>query len=46
VLALTVDVPSESVEIHLRYVSGEFVTVPTDAFEIAVPAGIPIERLD
>jgi len=46
VLALTVDVPSESVEIHLRYVSGEYVTVPPDAFEIAVPAGIPIERLD
>jgi hypothetical protein len=46
VQALTVDVPSESVEIHLRYVSGEYVTVPAEAFEIAVPAGIPIERLD
>jgi hypothetical protein len=46
VQALTVDVPSESVEIHLRYVSGDYVTPPAGAFEVAVPAGMSIERLD
>jgi hypothetical protein len=46
ILALTVDVPGESVEIYLRYISGEYMTPPADAFEIAVPPGIPIERFD
>jgi hypothetical protein len=46
VQALTVDVPGESVVIYLRYLSGEHVTPPGDAFQVAVPPGIPIERLD
>ena len=46
VQALTVDVPGDSVELYLRYVSGEYVTPPGDAFQVAVPSDIPIERLD
>jgi hypothetical protein len=46
VQSVTMDIPGESVEIYLRYLSGEYVTPPASAFEIAVPPDIPIERLD
>jgi len=46
IVSLAVEVPSQSLEVHLRYISGEYAAPPLEAFELAVPAGVPIERVD
>jgi hypothetical protein len=46
VISLAVEVPSQSLQVHLRYISGESMAPPPAAFELTVPAGVPIERVD
>ncbi len=43
---LTVEAPSHALELHLRYISGEYLAVPPEAFELTLPAGMPIQSLD
>jgi hypothetical protein len=43
---LDLEAPGQSLEVHLRYISGEYVAPPPQAFEIVVPAGVPTEALD
>ena len=44
--SLVIEAPAESLEVHLRYISGEYLALPPDAFEIALPPDIPVERVD
>jgi hypothetical protein len=44
--SLVVEAPAQSLEVHLRYISGDYLAVPPDAFEIAVPPDMPVERVD
>ncbi|HEV8672908.1 MAG TPA: hypothetical protein VGX21_02590 [Methylomirabilota bacterium] len=46
VQALALEVPRQSLEVHLRYISGEYVAPPPEGFEIVLPAGVTIEQLD
>ncbi|HEV8308300.1 MAG TPA: hypothetical protein VGW35_11595 [Methylomirabilota bacterium] len=43
---LVVEAPGRSLEAHLRYVSGENMAPPPDAFELPIPPGVPIEAVD
>jgi len=43
---LAVEARSQSIEVHLRYISGEYLAVPPEAFELTLPAGMPIESVD
>jgi hypothetical protein len=41
-----IEVPARSIEAEVRYLSGEFLVLPAGTFELPIPAGIPIERVD
>jgi hypothetical protein len=43
---LAIEARSQSIEVHLRYISGEYLAVPPEAFELTLPAGMPIESVD
>jgi hypothetical protein len=43
---LVVEAPGQSAEVRLRYISGEYLTPPPDAFELRLPADVVIESLD
>ena len=43
---LAVEARSQSIEVHLRYISGEYLAVPPEAFELVLPAGMLIESVD
>lgn len=46
ILSVSLEVPSQSVEAQLRYLSGDSIALPPEAFEITVPPGVVIERVD
>jgi hypothetical protein len=46
IVSVALEVPKQSVEAQLRYVSGESIALPPEAFEIAVPPDVVIERVD
>jgi hypothetical protein len=46
VQSLVIEAPAQSLEVHLRYISGDYLVVPADAFEIPIPPAMPIEHLD
>jgi hypothetical protein len=43
---LEIDVPSQSLEVRVRYISGEYAAPPAAAFELTVPPGIRVESVD
>ena len=43
---LAVEAPSQSLELRLRYISGEYLAIPPEAFELILPAGMLIESVD
>ncbi|MBI3458205.1 MAG: hypothetical protein HY002_20740 [Candidatus Rokubacteria bacterium] len=45
-VGLALEVPSQSLEVRLRYISGENTAPPPEAFEIVLPPGVPIEHVD
>jgi hypothetical protein len=45
-VGVNVEVPARAIEAEVRYLSGETIAVPAEAFELVVPADIPIERVD
>ncbi len=45
-ISLLVEVPSQSLEAQLRYLSGEYVAPSPAAFELTLPPDLPIERVD
>jgi hypothetical protein len=46
IASVTLEVPRQSVEAQVRYISGDSVALPLEAFEITVPPGVVIERVD
>jgi hypothetical protein len=43
---LEIEVPGQSLEVRLRYISGEYGPPPAAAFELTVPPGIAVEAVD
>jgi hypothetical protein len=46
VTGVFLEAPGQSLEARLRYVSGEYVTPPPEAFELTLPPDVAVERLD
>jgi hypothetical protein len=44
--SLSLEVPRQSLEVHLRYISGESLAPPPGAFELALPPTVRPERVD
>jgi hypothetical protein len=43
---LEIEVPGQSLEVRVRYISGDYTAPPAAAFELTVPDGIRVESLD
>jgi hypothetical protein len=44
-VGVNIQVPARSIEAEVRYLSGETLAPPAQAFELPIPAGIPVERV-
>jgi hypothetical protein len=45
-VGVNVAVPARSIEAEVRYLSGETIALPAEAFLLPIPTGTPIERVD
>jgi hypothetical protein len=45
-VGVNIEVPDRSIEAEVRYLSGETRALPPEAFELPIPADVPIERVD
>ena len=45
-VGVNVEAPARSIEAEVRYLSGETLVLPAGTFELRIPAGTPIERVD
>ena len=43
---LVLEAPRQSLEVRLRYISGQLTTPPPEAFTLQLPPDVPVERLD
>ena len=45
-VGVNIEVPARSIEAEVRYLSGETVAPPAEAFDLPIPAGITVERVE